>query len=227
MKREPLGNMAERFGYPSRRSLSGRADCPFARRSPRGRFEELRAMTERQLLHRFVTANDPDAFRVLIERHGPMVLAVCRSILRQRHDAEDAFQNTFLELARHAGTIRNGETIGPWLHRVAVRTAHKARHRTSLTRTRESMSASILPTTCIGPPDLSFVPVLREEVSRLPDRYRLPVTLCYLDGKTNEEAAARLSCPVGTIKGRLTRARRALRARLSRRGLGSDFAPKR
>jgi RNA polymerase sigma factor (sigma-70 family) len=182
-------------------------------------------MTERQLLQRFVTANDPDAFRVLIERHGPMVLGVCRSILRQQHDAEDAFQNTFLELARHAGTIRNGDTIGPWLHRVAVRIAHKARRRTCQMRSRESMSASILPTTGLEPTDLSFVPVLREEVNRLPDRYRLPVTLCYLDGKTNEEAAARLSCPIGTIKGRLTRARRALRARLSRRGLDSEFAP--
>ena len=90
-----------------------------------GRLEERRAMTEKQLLDRFITANDPDAFRALIDLHGPMVFAVCRTVLRETHDAEDAFQNTFLALARRAAMIKNGETVAPWLHRVALRVAKK------------------------------------------------------------------------------------------------------
>jgi RNA polymerase sigma factor (sigma-70 family) len=177
-------------------------------------------MTDRQLLSRFIATNDPDAFTVLIERHGPMVFAVCRSILRNQHDVEDAFQSTFLALARRAGTINRLDTIGPWLHRVAVRVARNARHRDNRDRARERTRASSEPERPVHAPDLSFIPVLREEVNRLPDAYRLPVMLCYLDGKTNEEAAAQLRCPVGTIKGRLSRARQTLRVRLSRRGLG-------
>src|SRR5438270_13734736 len=94
-------------------------------------------MTERQLLERFVTANDPDACRVLRERHGPMVLSVCRTVLREPHDVEDAFQSTFLALARHAGTIQRRDTIGPWLHRVALRVAQKARFKAYQDRARE------------------------------------------------------------------------------------------
>jgi RNA polymerase sigma factor (sigma-70 family) len=176
-------------------------------------------MTEWQLLERFVSANDPDAFRVLIDRHGPMVLGVCRSVLREQHDVEDAFQNTFLALARHARTINHGETIAPWLHRVALRLARKARVKASRDRARERNRQAFEPARPIHPPDPSFVSLLREEVSRLPERYRIPVVLCYLNGKTNQEAAAQLSCPVGTIKGRLSRARRTLRDRLSRHGL--------
>ena len=179
-------------------------------------------MTEKQLLDRFITANDPDAFRALIDLHGPMVFAVCRTVLRETHDAEDAFQNTFLALARRAAMIKNGETVAPWLHRVALRVAKKARFRASQRRARESA--------CIDsgsgrPPrshDPSLIPLLREEVSRLPEDYRMPVVLCYLEGKTNQEAAAQLNCPIGTIKGRLSRARQTLRGRLSRRGLDAD-----
>jgi RNA polymerase sigma factor (sigma-70 family) len=179
-------------------------------------------MTERQLLDRFVTANDPEAFRALVERHGPMVLAVCRTVLREPHDVEDAFQNTFLALARRAAMIKHSETVAPWLHRVALRGAKKARYRASQRRARER--------TCIDSGserhsrlfDPSFIPLLREEVSRLPESYRMPVMLCYLEGKTNQEAAAQLNCPIGTIKGRLARARQTLRDRLSRRGLDAD-----
>src|SRR6202040_812336 len=94
--------------------------------SPDSRHLQDHAMTERQLLECFVTTNDPDTFGVLIERHGPMVLAVCRSVLGDQHDVEDAFQETFLALARRAGTIKHSESIGPWLHRVALRRALKA-----------------------------------------------------------------------------------------------------
>ena len=179
-------------------------------------------MTDRQLLDCFVTANDPDAFRALVERHGPMVLAVCRTVLRDPHDVEDAFQNTFLALARRAGTIKHSETIAPWLHRVALRVGRKARFRASQRRARERAcidSGSERPSCRPGP---SLIPLLREEVSRLPENYRIPVMICYLEGKTNQEAAAQLDGPVGTVKGRLWRARQALRGRLSRRGLDAD-----
>jgi RNA polymerase sigma factor (sigma-70 family) len=182
-------------------------------------------MTERQLLERFVTTNDPDAFRALVEQHGPMVLSVCRAVLRNQHDVEDSFQSTFLALARRAGTIQHSETIGPWLHRVALRVARKARYRAYRCRARERIRAESPPERPWGPPDLSFIPTLREEVNRLPASYRLPVVLCYLEGKTNQEAAAQLRCPVGTIKGRLSRARQRLREGLSRRGLKSFPGP--
>jgi RNA polymerase sigma factor (sigma-70 family) len=182
-------------------------------------------MTERQLLDRFVTSNDPDAFRDLIDRHGPMVLAVCRSILHDQHDVDDAFQNTFLALARRAATITHQDTVGPWLHRVAFRVARKARLKAYQDRIRERSRWESRPERPSDPPDTSSIPVLREEVSRLPARYRQPVVLCYLDGKTNQEAAAQLGCPVGTIKGRLWRARQTLRDRLIRRGFDGYADP--
>jgi RNA polymerase sigma factor (sigma-70 family) len=180
---------------------------------------ECRAMTEREMLERYVTTNDPDAFRGLVERHGPMVLAVCRSVLRTSHDVEDAFQITFLALARHAGEIKQRDTIAPWLHRVASRASRRARRRLFRDRVVETLRPETEPESTFQPRDLSFAPLLHEEVSRLPDGYRLPVMLCYLDGITNEEAAIKLRCPVGTIKGRLSRARQRLRDRLRRRGL--------
>ncbi len=182
-------------------------------------------MTERQLLDRYITANDPDAFRVLIERHGPMVLAVCRTVLREPHDAEDAFQSTFLLLASRAGTIKRNDTIGPWLHRVALRVAQRARFKAAQRRVHERNQTDSGAESPSGSLDFSLIRLLREEVNRLPDRYRLPVMLCYLEGKTNQEAASQLRCPVGTIKGRLSRARQTLRDRLSRRGVDSYPGP--
>jgi RNA polymerase sigma factor (sigma-70 family) len=179
-------------------------------------------MTERQLLDCFVTANDPEAFKALIERHGRMVLGVCRTVLREQHDVEDAFQNTFLLLAKSAAMIKHSETVAPWLHRVALRVAKKARFRASQRRARERISIESGSGRPSHLPDPSLMPLLREEVSRLPESYRMPVILCYLEGKTNQEAAAQLNCPVGTIKGRLSRARQTLRDRLSRRGLDAD-----
>jgi RNA polymerase sigma factor (sigma-70 family) len=184
-------------------------------------------MNDTQLLQRFVTANDADAFRGLIDRHGPMVLGVCRSVLREQHDVEDAFQNTFLALARRAGTIRRVETIGPWLHRVAFRVARKSRQKAIQDRGRERVLRELGQQHAPNPPDRSFIPLVREEVRRLPARYRQPVVLCYLNGKTNEEAAEQLRCPVGTIKGRLWRARQTLRERLARRGVDAYAWPSR
>jgi RNA polymerase sigma factor (sigma-70 family) len=180
---------------------------------------ECREMPETHLLERFVRENDQAAFRTLIDRHGPMVLAVCRSVLDESHDVEDAFQTTFLVLVQNAPTIRSGASLGPWLHRVALRVSQRARATAAQRRNREKRRSR--PESEPGQ-DLSEIvsrPVLHEELNRLPDRYRLPIVLCYLEGKTNEQAAAQLHWPVGTVKGRLWRARSQLRDRLSRRGL--------
>ncbi len=182
-------------------------------------------MTERDLLDRFITDKDPDAFRVLIDLHGPMVLSVCRDVLHEQHDAEDAFQNTFLILASRATTIKHSDSIAPWLHRVAVRTARRVRLKAAQRRDRERNRFTSEVEYPPDAPDFSLLKSLREEVSRLPDCYRLPVVLCYLEGKSNTEAALQLRCPVGTIKGRLSRARKTLRDRLIRRGVESHEGP--
>jgi RNA polymerase sigma factor (sigma-70 family) len=176
-------------------------------------------MPETQLLERFIAANDQAAFRTLIDRHGPMVLAVCRSVLSESHDVEDAFQTTFLVLVQNAQTIRSSASLGPWLHRVALRVSQRARATAAQRRAREKRRsrAEIEPGHDLS--ELLSRPVLHEELNRLPDRYRLPLVLCYLEGKTNEQAAAQLQWPIGTVKGRLWRARSQLRDRLSRRGL--------
>ena len=181
--------------------------------------------SEKELLDCFVATNDPDAFRVLVERHGPMVLAVCRNVLRGQHDAEDAFQDTFLAFARSAHSIKHSERPAAWLRQVALRTALRARFKASQRRFHERNRTDYRTEYPTDPPDLFLIPLLREEVSRLPVNCRLPVVLCYLEGKSCQEAAAQLSCPVGTIKGRLFRARQTLRDRLSRRGVDSYSGP--
>jgi RNA polymerase sigma factor (sigma-70 family) len=188
---------------------------------------ERRLMNERDLLERFVVEKDPEAFRELIERHGAMVLAVCRSILHEPHDAEDAFQNVFLILARRANTIKHLDTIAPWLHRVALRVARRSRATTCQRRAREMTRPDSRTEHPEDSTDPTVLWLLREEISQLPDRYRLPLVLCHLEGKTSEEAAWQLQWPVGTVKGRLSRARQTLRDRLSRRGLdpATDRSP--
>jgi RNA polymerase sigma factor (sigma-70 family) len=181
-------------------------------------------MSERELLERFVGDNDHEAFRALIERHGPMVLGICRRVISAPHDVEDAFQTTFLILARSAGTIKQRDSIGPWLRRVALRVARKARFAFHNRFARESCDAWFVEAPASEQPDPLLIPVLHEEMGRLPDRYRLPLVLCYFEGMTNEEAAVQLRCPVGTIKGRLSRARGRLRDRLTRRGLAWNQA---
>jgi len=176
-------------------------------------------MTNEQLLDRFLTTNDPDAFRHLVDRHGPMVLAVCRGILRNVHDVDDAFQNTFVSLALRARTIQRGNCIGPWLHRVATRTANRIRFESSKRRARERGTSDDPIDGAPIAPDYDCNRLLRDELDRLPARYRMPVVLCYLEGKSNQEAAVQLQCPVGTIKGRLSRARQTLKVRLMRRGV--------
>jgi RNA polymerase sigma factor (sigma-70 family) len=166
----------------------------------------------------------------LVERHGPMVLGICRHILNEEHDAEDAFQATFLVLAQKAGSIRNRTVLAGWLHEVAHRIAIKARVSVIRRRTleRQAMAMSPVPIVLNEQDEEAawneLRPVLHDEVDKLPDKYRLPVILCYLEGKTNEEVAALLRWPVGTVKGRLSRARDLLRSRLVRRGLSLSAA---
>jgi len=179
----------------------------------------LAAAGDDDLLRRFAHHGDDEAFTALVERYGPIVLGVCRRVLNDAHEAEDAFQATFLLLLRRAGTLRPGP-LGPWLHGVAYRTALKARARAVLRRSREVSEHDRVaadPTEEIAWRDLR--PLLDEAIGRLPTSYRVPFVLCYLEGRTNAEAAEALGCPRGTIATRLARARERLRAHLSRRGL--------
>jgi RNA polymerase sigma factor (sigma-70 family) len=171
--------------------------------------------TDAQLLDRFAADGDEAAFEALVERHGPMVMRVCRSVLRDPHEAQDAFQATFLVLLRNRATIRRPEALASWLHGVARRVSARARREASHRRVVERAATSRreaheLPEWC---------PELHEEIDSLPERYRAAVVLCGLEGKTHEEAAHLLGWPVGTLKVRLMRGRARLRARLVRRGL--------
>ncbi|HKI30699.1 MAG TPA: sigma-70 family RNA polymerase sigma factor [Gemmataceae bacterium] len=176
--------------------------------------------TDAHLLRRFATDRDEAAFATLVERHGPLVLSVCRRVLGTVQDAEDAFQATFLVLARKAATIQDPGLLGNWLYGVASRIARKARAAVSKRQMHEKQ-VHLLPAlqapAAVEADDVS--PVLDEELSRLPEKYRAALVLCYLQGKTNEEAARLLNWPTGTVKGRLARARDLLRSRLVRRGL--------
>ncbi len=183
----------------------------------------LGRLGDAQLLQRFVTARDEAAFEVLVWRHGPAVLGVCRRVLAAEPDAEDAFQATFLTLARKAASVGKREALGSWLYKVAYRVAVRARSAAA----RRARAAPPPPCAAAGGDDPATAaawrevrPVLDEEVSRLPDRYRAAFVLCHLEGKTNEEAARELGCPAGTVYSRLARARERLRGRLERRGLG-------
>jgi RNA polymerase sigma factor (sigma-70 family) len=176
--------------------------------------------TDEQLLERFTTGRElsaESAFSTLVERHGPMVLRVCRGVLRDTHDAQDAFQATFLILARKARTIRKRDALGSWLHGVALRVASCARAASARRRRHEQHAAERPVAVEEGPRD--WEPLLQEEIGRLPERYRAAVVLCDLQGLTHEQAAGQLGCPIGTIKSRQARGRDRLRSRLTRRGL--------
>ena len=167
---------------------------------------------EGDLLERFLARRDQAAFEALVARHGPMVLGVCRRILADPHDIEDAFQATFLILVRKARAIRDRELLGPWLYGVARRVANRARADASRRRTRERSGAeeAAMESPGVRDPD-ELRAVLDEELGRLPEKYRAPLVLCYLEGLTHDEAALRLRCPVGTVRSRMTRARETLR----------------
>jgi RNA polymerase sigma factor (sigma-70 family) len=175
-----------------------------------------------QLLARFVTGHDEEAFEALVRRHGPMVLGVCRRLLGDAHAAEDAFQATFLVLVRRAATLDRPELLGNWLHGVAARVAREARARTARRRTQERQAQTMARPRAEPQAEAAWVdlrPVLDEELGQLPEKYRLALVLCYLEGKTHEDAARALGIPVGSVSWRLSRGRELLRQRLTRRGV--------
>jgi RND family efflux transporter MFP subunit len=177
-------------------------------------------LSDGEILERFVSRQDESAFEELLARHGPMVLGVCQQLLRDPHDAEDAFQATFLVLVRRAGSIGKRDRLAGWLYGVAHRVAARSRSQTAQRRGRERRGVEMVAVEPFCQVAWDEVrPVIHEEVSRLPEKYRSPVVLCYLEGKTQEEAAKDLGWTRGTVKGRLERARDLLRKRLARRGL--------
>jgi RNA polymerase sigma factor (sigma-70 family) len=172
------------------------------------------------LLERFAARRDEGAFTALLKRHGPMVFGVCRRVLRHEQDAEDAFQATFLVLARKAGSRGWRVSVGAWLYAVAQRVALKARTRAARRGARHTeMVDDVAVEPVSESPWHELRPILDEELNRLPEKYRTPLVLCYLEGKTNEEAARQLGRPVGTLWYQLSRGREMLKGRLSRRGV--------
>src|ERR1017187_677986 len=184
----------------------------------------IRELSDGQLLERFTTDRGEAAelaFAVLVERHGPMVLRVCKGVLVGWHDAEDAFQATFLVLVKKARSLWVQDSLGPWLHQVAFRTAKSARISAARRRRCEEGAALLVSVESARTCD-ELAPMLHEEIERLPERFRAPVVLCDLEQCSHQQAARHLGWPIGTVKSRLARGRQRLRERLSRQGLGPD-----
>jgi RNA polymerase sigma factor (sigma-70 family) len=177
-------------------------------------------LTDGQLLSRFLERRDEDAFAALVKRHGPMVWGVCRRLLTSHHDAEDAFQATFLVLVRKAAKVFPRDKVANWLYGVAYMTAHRGRVAAAKARRREKQVAK-MPETAVVEGDLwrDLQPLLDQELSRLPDAYREVIVLSDLEGKTRKEVARQLGLPEGTVASRLARARAMLAKRLARHGL--------
>ncbi|OAI55093.1 hypothetical protein AYO44_02840 [Planctomycetaceae bacterium SCGC AG-212-F19] len=183
------------------------------------------AETDGQLLQRVLSERDELAFQTLMQRHGPMVLATCQRVLHDADEAEDAFQATFLVLARKARAIANQASLASWLYRVAYHIALNARARLAQRRAREREVADMAWPTSTGEvanPELRRV--LDEELAQLPEKYRAPLVLCYLEGKTHEEAARALCWPAGSMSRRLARGQQLLQRRLVRRGVALSVA---
>jgi RNA polymerase sigma factor (sigma-70 family) len=187
----------------------------------------IRDLTDGQILERFATGCGEAAelaFAALVERHGPMVPRVCRDVLADPNDADDAFQATFLVLVKRARGLWVRDSLGPWLHRVAYRTSCDARSAAARRRRLERQAADTavlshsVAEAAIGG---ELARALHEEVNRLPERYRVPIVLCDLEGRTCEEAAGYTGCPIGTVKSWRARGRERLRDRLTRRGITS------
>jgi membrane fusion protein (multidrug efflux system) len=188
------------------------------------------ALSDGQLLERFANGRGEPreaAFAALVERHGAFVLRVCRSFLRDEHAAEDAFQATFLALARKAGSLWTEGSLAPWLHQAAYRAAVHDRSATIRRRSHEQAAAALRPES-VAPPHSGnnddLEKIIHEEIDRLPRPFRAAMVLCDLEGHTHEQAASHLGCAVGTVKSRLARGRKRLRRRLVRRGVTPSAA---
>ena len=187
----------------------------------------ISGLTDAELVDRFTARRGPlaeAAFAALVRRHGPTVLRVCRGVLHDHHDAQDAFQATFLILAHKAGSLRVGNSLGPWLHGVACRVAATSRAAAARRRAHEAKAAAMTQTQVYDSGLDDVGQTVQEEIARLPDRYRTVVVLCELEGRTYEEAAELLGRPIGTIKSRLARGRERLRSRMIRRGIAPATA---
>jgi len=186
-------------------------------------FGVVRDFSDRRLLERYLTADRAEAeaaFTLLVERHGPMVLHVCRQALDDSHDAQDAFQATFLVFLRRAGSIRNRDSLASWLFGVAMRVARRARYAAVVRRFHERRAGDLAAARSEATNGHSeCLAALHEEIARLPARFREPVVLCHLEGLSTAAAAQRLGCAHGTVLSRLARGRQRLRRRLVHRGL--------
>jgi RNA polymerase sigma factor (sigma-70 family) len=181
---------------------------------------EADSRPDAQLLQQFLRHRDEDAFAVLVRRHGPTVLGVCRRLLRDGHDVEDAFQATFLVLVRKARSISRRDRLGGWLYGVAFRTAQKARFRRARVRAVERSAAEVTPEPATPAPTLDdWLELLDRELLAVPEKYRLPIVLCELRGIGRRDAARQLGLAEGTLSSRLARGRQLLRQRLTRRGV--------
>ncbi len=200
----PLGSILH--GRPRRGAANPTADPDLA--------------PDRDLLDRFARFNDQQAFAALVRRHGPPVLGVCRRVLRDPHAAEDAFQATFLVLARKAHAIARPKALASWLYGVAVRVACKARAGVPTPLPGPLADPPVeAPDPAAGLASEELRLILDEELCRMPDRDRDLIVLVYLEGRTHDEAARAVGCPLGSVAWRLTRARDDLRRRLARRGV--------
>src|SRR5262245_33275147 len=175
--------------------------------------------TDRELVRAFAATRDEAAFAEIVRRHGPMVLAVCRRVLADAPEADDAFQAVFLVLARRAGSVGRPERLGGWLPGVAVRCARRARSAAASRRAKEHPMTDVAAPAAADPLWADARPVLDEEIGKLPEKLRAALVLCELEGLGRAEAAERLGVPEGTLSSRLARAKEALRSRLVRRGL--------
>jgi len=187
--------------------------------------QEARGLPDRELLTLFLGQREQAAFAALVHRHGPMVLRVCRRLLGDFHAAEDAFQATFVVLARRAASIRKKESVGTWLYGVARRVAAKARAQAATRRNRERRLTDMAQAEPLD--DLTWQElhdVLDEEIGRLPEKYQAALVFCYFEGKTHAQAAKELGWPKNTLTSRLERGRELLRQQLVRRGITLSVA---
>src|SRR5262249_17577979 len=213
--------------YISRKSLPGDLDMPggslseFLRHLRRIAVRHAsKDLSDQQLLNRYAGQRDEEAFAALVSRHGPLVLPVSGRRLHDRDAAEDVFQATFLVLARKAASIRRKESLASWLYGVDYRLAMRTRDRALKRKSHEEQGQALSsadPTAAAAWRELSTA--LDEELMRLPEKYRAPLVLCYLEEKTQDEAAIQLGCARSTLRVRLERGRELLRGRLERRGV--------